>query len=161
MFSDPQFWVSVAFIVFILVIFHPIRKTLKSSLDSKIDEIKNKIEEAENLKSETQINLSNIKKRQNEVKKEIEEIHLSSKEKINLLETKAKEKLNEQINKREILLKSKLDQISRDANSSIQQMITNTTIEATVAILEKKLNQEEKQNLINQSIKDTKLVLKN
>ena len=161
MFSDPQFWVSVAFIVFILVIFHPIRKTLKSSLDSKIDEIKNKIEEAENLKNETQINLSNIKKRQNEVKKEIEEIHLSSKEKINLLETKAKEKLNEQINKREILLKSKLDQISRDANSSIQQMITNTTIEATVAILEKKLNQEEKQNLINQSIKDTKLVLKN
>ena len=40
MFSDPQFWVAAAFIVFIIAVFNPIRKTLKNSLDSKITEIK-------------------------------------------------------------------------------------------------------------------------
>ena len=34
-------------------------------------------------------------------------------------------------------------------------------IEATIKILEKKLNKEEKQNLINSSIKELNLVLKN
>ena len=37
-------------------------------------EIKNSIEEAENLKNETQLTLSDIKKRQNEVKAEISKI---------------------------------------------------------------------------------------
>ena len=48
MFLDPQFWVAVAFILFIAAIFNPVRKILTSSLDSQIDEIKNKINESEN-----------------------------------------------------------------------------------------------------------------
>ena len=40
MFSDPQFWVAIAFIIFILAIFKPVKKLLTSSLDTKIKEIK-------------------------------------------------------------------------------------------------------------------------
>ena len=54
MFSDPQFWVAVSFVLFIAAIFNPVRKILISSLDSQIKEIKFKIEEAENLKNEAQ-----------------------------------------------------------------------------------------------------------
>ena len=49
MFSDPQFWVAVSFILFIAVIFNPVRKILTSSLDAQIKDIKNKIDEVENL----------------------------------------------------------------------------------------------------------------
>ena len=80
MVSDPQFWVAIAFIIFLLAIFNPVSKILSSSLDTKISEIKNSLEEAENLKNETQEILSNIKRRQNEVEIEIREIHTSSKE---------------------------------------------------------------------------------
>ena len=52
MFSDPQFWVAVSFFLFILAIFNPVRKILKSSLDTQISEIKKNIEETENLKNE-------------------------------------------------------------------------------------------------------------
>ena len=65
MFSDPQFWVAVAFVAFIAVIFNPVRKILTTNLDSQIKDIKDKIEEAENLKNETQGTLSEVKKRQN------------------------------------------------------------------------------------------------
>ena len=44
MFSDPQFWVAVSFILFIAAIFNPVRKILTSSLDGQINEIKNKID---------------------------------------------------------------------------------------------------------------------
>ena len=43
MFSDPQFWVAVAFVAFIAAIFNPVRKILTSSLDAQIKDIRNKI----------------------------------------------------------------------------------------------------------------------
>ena len=44
MLSDPQFWVAIAFVIFVIAIFNPVRKMLGSSLDAKIDEIKENIE---------------------------------------------------------------------------------------------------------------------
>ena len=159
MFADPQFWVAIAFVIFLLAIFNPVRKILISSLDLKINEIKQNIEEAENLKSETQDTLSDIKKRQNDVKVEIELINSEAKEKIKILETRAQEKLQENINKRELLAKAKIEQITRDANTMIQEHVIYTAITASLKLLEKKLNPEEKQNLIDQSIKDFRSVL--
>ena len=161
MFSDPQFWVAAAFIVFIIAVFNPIRKTLKTSLDSKITEIKKSIEEAENLKNETQVTLSNIKKRQNEVQLEIESIHKNAKEKIKNIENEAQEKLKEQINKKELLAEAKINQLIRDSNNLIKKQISDTAVEASIVILQKKLDEKSKLNLINESIKDLGEVLKN
>ena len=161
MFTDPQFWVAIAFIIFVAAVFKPVRKMLISNLDSQIKTIKNNIEQAENLKNETQITLSDIKKRQNEVQYEIKNLHKEAKEKISFLESQAQNKLKEQISKREVLASAKIVQITRDANVFIQQHISQTVVRATVALLEKKLNHEEKQNLINQSIKELRSVIKN
>ena len=46
MFSDPQFWVFIAFIIFIVAIAKPVRKILSINLGSKIQEIKNSIDQA-------------------------------------------------------------------------------------------------------------------
>jgi F-type H+-transporting ATPase subunit b len=161
MFSDPQFWVALAFAIFVIALFNPVRKILSTSLDSKIKEIKDSIDEAENLKNETQITLSDIKKRQNKVELEIKKIHSNAKDKIKIIESEATEKLNEKTNKREQLAKTKIEQMARDANLSIQNNISQTAIAATIAVLEKKLNQDDKKNLINQSIKDFATVQKN
>jgi F-type H+-transporting ATPase subunit b len=161
MFYDPQFWVAIAFIIFCLAIFNPVRKIFNSSLDSKINEIKENIQEAENLKDETKIILNNIIKRQNEVELEIKKIHSSAEQKIKNLETQAQEKLKEQLLKKELVAKSKIDQMIRDTNLLIQKKITNTAIEALKNILVKRLDKDEKQKLINESIKDINSVLKN
>ncbi|SVA53161.1 uncharacterized protein METZ01_LOCUS106015, partial [marine metagenome] len=103
MFVDPQFWVAIAFIIFVVAVFNPIRKMLGTTLNSKIQDIKNSIEEAENIKNETQNTLSDLKKRQNDVQIEIENIHKDAKEKIQILESQAEEKLKEKIDKRNLL----------------------------------------------------------
>ena len=59
------------------------------------------------------------------------------------------------------MAKAKIEQMVRDANLMVKQHITQTAINAAVIVLEKKLNAEEKQNLINQSIKDLESVFKN
>ena len=161
MFSDPQFWVFIAFIIFIGIIFNPIRKILSTDLDNKIKDIKESIDQAEKLKNNTQQTLSEIKKRQNEVKIEIKNIQNEARHKISLIEEKAHIKLKEQINKRNELAKIKIEQITRDANIDVQQYITQTAITATTDILEKKLNEKQRQNLVNQSIAELSSVLKN
>ena len=82
MFSDPQFWVLIAFVIFVGAMFNPVRKIFSTNLDGKIQEIKNSIDQAEKLKNDTQLTLSEIKKRQNEVKEEIETIRQEAKDKI-------------------------------------------------------------------------------
>ena len=161
MFSDPQFWVAVAFFAFIAAVFNPIRKILTTNLDAQIKDIKNKIEEAENLKNETQITLSEIKKRQNDIQDEIKEIHSEAESKVKQLELLAENKLKDQIMKRQVLAETKIDQLTRDANNFIQSHITSTAITATISIIKEKLNTEEQQNLINKSIQELGSTLKN
>ena len=161
MFTDPQFWVAVAFFIFVAVIFNPIRKILTSNLDTQIKQIKVGIDEAENLKNEAKITLSEIEQRQSEVQKEIELIHKDAKNKIIKIEEIIEQKLKDQIQKRQVLALAKIDQLTRDANHEIQQYITSTAIEATVNLLQKKLDLNEKKNLINVSINELNSALKN
>ena len=161
MFSDPQFWVAVAFVAFIAAIFNPVRKILTSSLDAQIKDIRNKIDEAENLKNETQTTLSEIKKRQNDVQIEIQDIHKDAEKKVNQLEVNAEAKLKDQVAKRQILAEAKIDQLTRDANNLIQSHISSTAIAATISILQQKLNNQEQQKLIDKSIEELGSALKN
>ena len=161
MFSDPQFWVAVAFVAFIVAIFNPVRKILTSSLDAQIKDIRNKIDQAENLKNETQTTLSEIKKRQNDVQIEIQDIHKEAEIKVKQLEENAEIKLKDQITKRQVLAEAKIDQLTRDANNLIQSHISSTAIAATVSILKQKLDTQEQQNLIYKSIEELGSALKN
>ena len=161
MFSDPQFWVAVSFVLFIAAIFNPVRKMLISSLDAQISDIKSKIYEAENLKSEAQKTLDELKLRENEVEKEIDNLKIECQNKIAQLKQLSSYKLSEQIEKRRVVAQNKIEQTLRDANLSVKNYITNVAIEVTTNILQEKLTNKEKSDLIDVSIKDLNSVLKN
>ena len=160
MFSDPQFWVAVSFFLFILAIFNPVKKILISSLDSQINEIKTKINEAENIKNEAQKTLSELKTRENEVEGEINELKLNSEKKISELNELYAKKLTDQIEKRKLLAENKIEQFVRDTNISIKNYITNVAIETTVSILKNNLSSDKKSSLVDDSIKELNNVLK-
>ena len=161
MFSDPQFWVAVSFILFIAAIFNPVRKMLVSSLDAQISEIKTKIEEAENLKNEAQKTLSELKKREAEVEKEIEKFKTDAENKISELKNLSSIKLSDQIEKKKILADNRIEQLLRDTNQNIKSYIADIAIEAITDILKTSLSKDKKAELINDSINDLNRVLKN
>ena len=140
MISDPQFWVAIAFIAFIAAVFNPVKKILTKNLDTQIKQIKDKIEDAENIKNETQVTLSEIKKRQNDIQNEIESINNDANNKLKQFELDAEKKLQDQIEKRKNSASAKIDQLTRDANSAIQSYITSSAIEATIDLLHQKLS---------------------
>ena len=161
MFSDPQFWVAVSFILFIAAIFNPVRKILTSSLDAQIKDIKNKIDEVENLRNEAQKALDELKERETKVEKEIQNLNLESEKRIAELKDISTSKLTDQIEKRKILAENKIEQLVRDTNNSIKNYISSVAIEATKNILIQNLNKDKKSALIEESITEFNSVLKN
>ena len=161
MFSDPQFWVAVSFILFIAAIFNPVRKILTSSLDAQIKDIKNKIDEVENLKNEAQKALDELRERESKVEKEIQNLKLESEKRIAELKDISATKLTDQIEKRKILAENKIEQLVRDTNNSIKNYISSVAIEATKNILIQNLNKDKKSALIEESITEFNSILKN
>ena len=161
MFSDPQFWVAVSFILFIAAIFNPVRKILTSSLDAQIKDIKNKIDEVENIKNEAQKALDELKDRETKVEKEIQNLNLESENRIAELKNMSTSKLTDQIEKRKILAENKIEQLVRDTNNSIKNYISSVAIEATRNILIQNLSKDKKSALIEESITEFNTVLKN
>tara|TARA_Y100001970_G_scaffold257992_1_gene337386 strand:+ start:663 stop:1148 length:486 start_codon:yes stop_codon:yes gene_type:complete len=161
MLKDPQFWVFIAFVIFCLAVFNPIRKILLKSLDAKIKEIKDSLDQAEKVKNEARHTLSKIKLRQNEIEREIDSINNEAKNKIALAEKNQKNKLNDQLKKHMNLASIKIEQMARDANQEYQKKIIDTSINAAIITLESKLNDDEKINLIDHSINEFSTVLKN
>ena len=161
MFSDPQFWVAVSFILFIVAIFNPVRKILISSLDTQIRDIKNKIDEVENLKNEAQKALDELKDRETKVEKEIENLKLESEKRIADLKDISTAKLAGQIEKRKVLAENKIEQLVRDTNNSIKNYISSVAIEATRNILLQNLSKDKKSDLIEKSITEFNSALKN
>ena len=161
MFSDPQFWVAVSFILFIAAIFNPVRKILTSSLDAQISDIKNKIDEVENLKNEAQKALDELKNRETKVEKEIENLKLESEKRIADLKNMSSSKLAVQIEKRKVLAENKIEQIVRDTNNSIKNYISSVAIGATRNILLQNLSKDKKSDLIEKSITEFNSALKN
>ena len=161
MFSDPQFWVAISFILFIAAIFNPVRKILTSSLDAQIKDIKNKIDEVENLRNEAQKALDELKERETKVEKEIQNLNLESEKRIAELKDISTTKLTDQIEKRKILAENKIEQLVRDTNNSIKNYISSVAIEATKNILIQNLNKDKKSTLIEESITEFNSVLKN
>ena len=161
MFSDPQFWVAVSFILFIAAIFNPVRKILTSSLDAQINDIKNKLDEVENLKIEAQKALDEIKEREAKVEKEIQNLKSESEKRIADLKDISSTKLTDQIEKRKILASNKIEQLVRDTNNSLKNYITSVAIETTRNVLLQNLSKEKKSALIDESIIEFNSVLKN
>jgi len=161
MFSDPQFWVAVSFILFIAAIFNPVRKILTSSLDAQINDIKNKLDDVENIKNEAQKTLDELKEREAKVEKEIQNLKLESEKRIVAFKDTFASKLTDQIEKRKILAENKIEQLIRDTNNSIKNYISNVAIEATRNILLQNLSKDIKSDLIEESITEFNSVLKN
>ena len=69
--SDAKFWVAVAFIILILLLYKPVKKLLINNIDETINKIKNDIKEGEKVLKESENLLNEIKNRNNSINDEI------------------------------------------------------------------------------------------
>lgn len=93
MLNDPTFWVAVAFVIFIGLMYWKARKPVLDGLDARADRIKSELDEAQRLREEAQKALAEYKRKQRDAAKEAEDMLANAKHEAELLRNQASEDL--------------------------------------------------------------------
>ena len=101
MLQDPTFWVAVAFVIFVIAVFKPIKGALIGGLDAKIEEIRSEVEEAEKLREEAQSLLANYQRQQRQAMQDAENIVARAKEEAGRHRAEADEAMKEMVCRQE------------------------------------------------------------
>ena len=73
-YTDPAFWVGLAFLLVVAFLFKPVAKGLTATLDERAASIRTQIEEARKLREDAQALLAEYKRKQRDAMAEAEKI---------------------------------------------------------------------------------------
>jgi len=145
---DATFWVAISFVLFIvLILYKKVPKFVLNQIDIKISELKNKIDEAENLKSNSEKLLSDIQGKLEKSEKDRTEI-IKKAQKISEDEiTITKEKMQRSLENKEATAFNKIKQAKNDAISQIKKEATEIAIETVKKVIIENLDVKKQEEI--------------
>ncbi len=147
---DATFWVAISFIIFcLIIIYQKIPKLINNLLDNKINEIKSEIDNAKNLKNESEQLLKKCKKKIEEAQMKRDEILSSEKKETEIFIQETENKFEQLIINKKKSLEQKLDQMKIKAIKDIQNISNKIALEAVKKIISNSAY-DEKMKAINQ-----------
>ena len=154
MLQDPTFWVAVAFVIFVIAVFKPIKGALIGGLDAKIEEIRREVDEAEKLREEAQSLLANYQRQQRQAMQDAENIVARAKEEAGRHRAEADEAMKEMVRRQEEQAREKIAQAEAAAIQEVKSMAVDLAMAASEKLLADKLVGDEGSRLIDKSISE-------
>lgn len=147
---DATFWVAISFVIFCLIIvYKKIPQVINNLLDNKINEIKSEIDNAKNLKNESEQLLKKYKKKIEDAHMEKNQILNSEKKETEIFIQESENKFEQLIFNKKKSLEQKLDQMKVKAIKDMQNISNKIALEAVKKIISNSAN-DEKMKVINQ-----------
>jgi F-type H+-transporting ATPase subunit b len=160
MFEDPEFWVALAFVIFMgILVKFGVPKMALSALDERSDRIKQALDEAQRLRSEAQAVLTQYQKKREEAEKEAQAIIVSARAEAERLAGEAKGKVEEFIARRTKMAESKIAQAEAQALADVRAAAADAAVAAAEKILEQTTHGAAAESLIAKGISDLKAKL--
>ena len=162
---DATFWVAISFVIFcLIIIYKKIPQIINNLLDNKINEIKSEIDNAKNLKNESEQLLQKYKNKIEEAHTESRNIVNSEKKETEIFIKESENKFEQLIVNKKKSLEQKLDQMRVKAIKDIQNISNKIALEAVKKIILNSAN-DEKMKVVNQknldkifvNLKDSKI----
>ena len=147
---DATFWVAVSFVIFcLIIIYKKIPQIINNLLDNKINEIKSEMDNAKNLKNESEQLLKKYKKKIEDAHMEKNQILNSEKKETEIFIQESENKFEQLILNKKKSLEQKLDQMKVKAIKDMQNISNKIALEAVKKIISNSAN-DEKMKVINQ-----------
>jgi F-type H+-transporting ATPase subunit b len=160
MFDDPEFWVLLAFVIFIgVLVKFGVPKMALSALDERSARIKQALDEAQRLRSEAQAVLAQYQKKREEAEKEAQSIIVSARVEAERLAGEAKGKVEEFIARRTKMAESKIAQAEAQALADVRAAAADAAVAAAEKILVETTHGAAAEALIAKGISDLKAKL--
>ena len=152
--NNPTLWVAISFGIFVMVFARPAWRFVTNSIDEKIDQIRNRMEEATELREEAQDILAANKRKMLEAEKEAGEIIAHAREEALALKTRLSEELQESLKRREKMAVDRISQAEADAVEAVRLLTIDVALNAAEQILTKNVKGERSKSLIDNAIKE-------
>ena len=133
MLHDPEFWVAVAFLLVVAVIYRPAAKAILGTLDDRANKIRVQIEEARKLREDAQALLAEYQRKQRDAMAEAEKIIAQARQDAARLKVEAEKDLEHTIERRK---QQALERIAQSEAQAIAQ-VRNTAVDVALAAAEK------------------------
>ena len=126
MFEDPKFWLTVSFILFVILMIIPFKSMMIGGLDQKIEEIKSNINSSLKSFSEAEVKLKEAEKQTEDLDNRIQELLNSAKSQAETISKNIVDKTSQTISSKE---KNSLERIKQIEISAIQSIKKQASIE--------------------------------
>jgi len=147
--GDAEFWVAVAFVLFVAGMgYLGVHKMMAKSLDERADKIKAELDEARKLKDEAAQLLAEYQRKRQQAEVEAQDIIAGAKAEADRLAIEAKAKIEEFVARRTKMAETKIAQAEAQATADVRA----AAADAAVAAAEKILTQETKGQLAGELI---------
>jgi len=154
MFQDPAFWVAVAFVAFVGIMFKAAYAKIVGALDERAGGIKKELEEALKLREDAQALLASYQRKQRDALVEADDIIAQAKVEAERMAVDAEKALEEELKRRTDMAIEKIAQ----AEAQVIQEVRNTAIEVAIKaagqLIADNVDEAKAANLIDASIAD-------
>jgi len=152
-----EFWVAVAFILFIGVLaYFQVHKLIVKGIDDRRDLIKEELNEARRLKEEAQALLAQYREKQRAAEQEAAAIIAGAKAEAERLALEAKAKMEDFVARRTKMAESKIAQAEAQALADVRSAAADAAVAAAETILTRTVKGKVAEDLIAKGIDDVK-----
>ena len=161
MIIDATFWIAISFFIFLgVLIYLKVPQKINNSLIDKINEIKKELEEAEKLKEEAKILLSDYENKIDKSKKESKKIIVIAKKESEKTIIENTNKFQQIIDERKKNIEQKIVQMKENALKDIENISVKISIEAAEFLIKNLIEKNKLENFYFKSLDQAKIALK-
>lgn len=151
-YTTREFWVAVAFVIFVVALFRPIRRALVTALDGRAAKIRSEIEEAAKLREEARALLNAYQRKQREAIKEAGDIVAQARKEADALRRKGAEELEASIGRREKMAMDRITQAEAEALAQVRNAAVDVAAAATRQLIAQNLDAAKSAGLIDAAL---------
>ncbi len=154
LFGDTNFWLWIALVALIVLIWWKGGRGIVAGLDSKIQKVRQAIDEAESLKAEAERTLAEYKRKQRDAMAEAERIVAHARREAEEIREQQLAALKVSLERREQLAMDRIAQAEANALRSVQAGAVDAAIAASAHLIREKLDEGRSDALIDASIQE-------
>jgi F-type H+-transporting ATPase subunit b len=154
LFAEPEVWVLLAVVVFLIGVWKPARRVILGGLDARAARIRAELETARRLRDEAQEALAGYQKQQREAAAEAEAIIAHARAEAERIAAQAARNLEATLERRQQLAKERIAQEEARALSEIRAVTVDVAIAAARQVIVAELDEGRGAALIDTAIAD-------
>ncbi len=151
-FAQPEFWVLVAVLVFVALVWRPAKRILIGALDERATRIRDELEAARNLREEAERILADYQRRQREAASEAESIVAHAQAEAERLAAQSARDLEAMLQRRRQLAEERITQEEARAVAEIRAVTVDVAVSAARQIIAAGLDERRGAMLIDSAI---------